>query len=263
MTRKAAGPSNFHILSHSHCLTPVATTTFQLQTLRNIFIDTEATPNPQSMKFLPGQEVLPEEFGTGMYFQRSETREIARSPLAKSLFSVSGVKGLFLGRDFITITKNSSESWHPLKPQIFSKILDFYAEGAPALLDASDVTVSDTAILDTDDEVVATIKELMEARIRPSVQEDGGDIFYEGFEPSTGMVKVRLAGSCVGCPSSTVTLRNGVENMLMHYIPEVKGIEDVTVADLEDGEDTAATAATDTSGSKLEFRPDEVPSKMG
>ena len=152
---------------------------------RSLFIETETTPNPQSMKFLPGQEVLPEEHGTGMYFQKSETRDIARSPLAKSLFGVSGVRGLFFGRDFITVTKNTNESWHPLKPQIFSKILDFYAEGLPIIQDSS--AISDTAILDSDDEVVATIKELIEARVRPSVQEDGGDIFYEGFEPSTGM----------------------------------------------------------------------------
>jgi NFU1 iron-sulfur cluster scaffold homolog, mitochondrial len=112
-----------------------------------------------------------------------------------------------------------------LNPQIFSKILDFFAEGKPAVVD--NPLVSDTTILDTDDEVVATIKELLETRIRPAVQEDGGDIFYVGFDPATGIVRVRLAGSCVGCPSSSVTLRNGVENMLKHYIAEVKGIEEM------------------------------------
>eukprot|EP00597_Dinobryon_sp_UTEXLB2267_P004735 CAMPEP_0170074640 /NCGR_PEP_ID=MMETSP0019_2-20121128/11908_1 /TAXON_ID=98059 /ORGANISM="Dinobryon sp., Strain UTEXLB2267" /LENGTH=197 /DNA_ID=CAMNT_0010285073 /DNA_START=154 /DNA_END=747 /DNA_ORIENTATION=+ len=186
------------------------------------------------MKFKPGREVLSEEHGTGMYFQSNGTdsyREISKSPLAKALFSVSGVKSVFLGRDFITITKQSDESWLPLKPQLFSAIMDFFAENKPVMTSITQEGVSDTTILDTDDEIVATIKELMETRIRPSVQEDGGDIFYEGFDPITGLVKVRLAGSCVGCPSSTVTLRNGVENMLMHYIPEVKGIEEVLYED--------------------------------
>ena len=236
-------------------------------TRRTIFINTETTPNPQSMKFLPGQEVLPEAFGTGMYFQRGDFREIDKSPLAKAILTVTGVKSIFLGKEFITITKNTDESWNILKPQIFTKILDFFSEGKPVIID--NPMVSDTTILDTDDEVVATIKELLETRVRPAVQEDGGDIFYVGFDPGNslshpdislhysfkssemkrirfsydtsldyshfknvnpprerpasarGIVQVRLAGSCVGCPSSSVTLRNGVENMLMHYIPEV------------------------------------------
>lgn len=190
-----------------------------------MFIDTESTPNPHSMKFMPGQEVLPESFGTGLFFEKKST-DISRSPLAKNIFQITGVKGIFFGRTFITITKESKETWNILKPQIFAKVLDFYADNKPLVLD--NPMVSDTTILDTDDEVVATIKELLESRIRPSVQEDGGDIFYEGYDEATGIVKVRLAGSCVGCPSSSITLRNGVENMLMHYIPEIKGIEDVT-----------------------------------
>lgn len=206
------------------------------------------------MKFLPGKDVLPESFGTGMFFQKSEARDIARSPLAKGLFSIEGIKGIFFGRDFITVTKMTESSWHELKPQIFSQVLDFYAEGQPVIKDAPDV--SDTTILDTDDEIVAAIKELIESRVRPSVQEDGGDIFYEGFDPSTGMVKVKLAGSCVGCPSSSVTLRNGVENMLMHYIPEVKGIEDMTAADEDTAED--GSESTTSGQMKLEFRPDLV-----
>jgi len=157
---------------------------------------------------------------------------------------IDGVKGVFLGRDFLTVTKASDEMWSSLKPQVFSKILDFFAEGKPAVLDAP--PVSDTTILDTDDEIVATIKELLETRIRPSVQDDGGDIFYEGFDAATGRVRVRLAGSCVGCPSSAVTLRSGVENMLKHYIPEVTGIEEVG------GEETDSTQ-------KLEFHPDTLP----
>eukprot|EP00607_Mallomonas_marina_P009269 CAMPEP_0182417844 /NCGR_PEP_ID=MMETSP1167-20130531/2284_1 /TAXON_ID=2988 /ORGANISM="Mallomonas Sp, Strain CCMP3275" /LENGTH=252 /DNA_ID=CAMNT_0024591651 /DNA_START=77 /DNA_END=831 /DNA_ORIENTATION=+ len=209
---------------------------------RSIFINTESTPNPQSLKFLPGEIVLPESFGTGMYFQRGDQKEIQRSPLAKSLFLVEGVNGVFFGRDFVSVTKDTEESWNALKPQVFSKILDFFAEGTPVVTDTP--TISDTTILDTDDEVVALIKELLETRVRPSVQDDGGDIFYEGFDPHTGIVSVKLAGSCVGCPSSSVTLRNGVENMLKHYIPEVTGIHEVT-----DEEDDSAV---------LHFDPDPV-----
>jgi Fe-S cluster biogenesis protein NfuA len=181
------------------------------------------------MKFLPGLEVLPESFGTGMYIQRSQTKEILRSPLAKKIFAIDGIKSLFLGRDFITVTKEFDETWRILKPLIFTNILDFYSESKPAVYDHDQK--SDTAILETDSEIVASIKELIETRVRPSVQEDGGDIFYSDFDSIRGIVKVKLAGSCVGCPSSSVTLRNGVEKMLMHYIPEVKGIEEAIEAD--------------------------------
>ena len=195
---------------------------------RTMFIGTETTPNPNSMKFLPqGKEVLPEEYGTGMYIQAKDKDDIRKSPLAKALFSTNGVKGLFFGKDFVTITKNTDEVWHILKPMIFSKMLDFYAEGLPVIASEGNEGITDTTIFDDDSEVVAMIKELLESKIRPNVQDDGGDIIYEGFDEGTGTVKVSLAGSCVGCPSSSVTLRNGVENMLMHYIPEVKGIEEV------------------------------------
>ena len=217
---------------------------------RHLFIDSETTPNPQSMKFLPGRQVLPEEAGTGMYFQRTDSSAShAKSPLAKALFGVKGIKGVFLGRDFITVTKADDDVWTLLKPQLFSKMLDFFAEGR-AVVEEQSAHASDTAVLDTDDEIVATIKELLETRVRPSVQDDGGDIFYAGFDAESGIVKVRLAGSCVGCPSSSVTLRNGVEKMLMHYVPEVKGIEDV--GQLDEGEggggDEGPTPV-------LEFRP--------
>ena len=212
------------------------TCSFGIIESRSIFIETESTPNPHSMKFVPGQEILPPTYGTGMYFERSSSTTSAitnlnKSPLAKELFSVEGVKSIFLGQSFITITKDTKYAWQPMKPQVFAKILDFFASDTPVVID--NPLVSDTTILDTDDEVVATIKELIEARIRPSVQEDGGDIFYAGFDEITGIVKVRLAGSCVGCPSSSITLRNGVENMLMHYVQEVKGIEDVTMEEPE------------------------------
>lgn len=213
---------------------------------RSIFIDSESTPNPHSMKFLPGSEVLPEMAGTGMFFQKKEVRDMMKSPLASNLFKVDGVKGVFLGRDFITVTKTTDQTWQVLKPQLFSVILDFLSEGKPAVLMDSEMPVSDTEILDTDSEVVATVKELLETRIRPAVQEDGGDIYYEGFDDITGTVYLRLAGSCVGCPSSSATLRGGVENMLMHYVPEVKQIEEVAPHEEEDDNTDAPT---------MEFKP--------
>ena len=127
--------------------------------MRTIFINSETTPNPHSMKFLPGQEILPEEHGTGLFFQKSDTATIAKSPLAKTLFQISGIKGIFLGRDFITVTKNTDENWQSMKPQIFSKILDFLAEGKPVVV--NEPQVQDTTVLATDSEVVATIKEVL------------------------------------------------------------------------------------------------------
>ena len=205
----------------------------RLSQLRSIYIQTENTPNPNSMKFLPGQEVLPESQGTGMFFSSITDKQTKNSPFAIKLFQIPGVKGVFFGKDFITITKEHTFSWNVINPIIFSAVFDFLSSGKP-VVNGSDV-VTDTTVLETDDEIVATIKELLETRIRPAVQEDGGDIFYVDFDVPTGVVKVRLAGSCVGCPSSSVTLRNGVEKMLMHYIPEVKGIEE---APAEDGECT-------------------------
>jgi Fe-S cluster biogenesis protein NfuA len=226
------------------------------------------------MKFLPGQAVLGEAFGnSGMYFELTkkgsysggskDSSDILKSPLAKSLFQISGIKSVFFGKDFITITKEVDESWHTMKPLVFSKIFDFYASGKPIYEDSEgkNSMATDTTILDSDDEVVATIKELLETRIRPSVQEDGGDIFYVGFDPITGIVKVRLAGSCVGCPSSSITLRNGVEKMLKHYIPEVQGIEDTTGSgegDEGDHEHTCNDPSHDHSGKKLSYKPQPI-----
>ena len=187
---------------------------------RFLYLQTEKTPNPNSLKFISEKEVLPEKFGTGMYYERNNLKEILKSPLAKKLFEILSVKSVFFGRNFITVTKDVDETWMALRPRIFTVILDFYAQNQP-IIETHDET-SDTSVLDTDSEIVATIKELIETRVRPAVQEDGGDIFYVDFDPLSGMVQVRLAGSCVGCPSSSVTLRNGVEKMLMHYIPEVR-----------------------------------------
>lgn len=207
-----------------------------LQQFRSLFIQTEETPNPESLKFLPGRIVLDVEeggeVGNGFYATRTDKEEIARSPLAKELFAVDGVKSVYLGNDFVTVTKFAEHHWMHVKTRVFSALMDFYQSNQPAVSKVAVVT--DTTILDDDDEVVAMIKELLESRIRPAVQEDGGDIRYVGFSPESGLVTVKLAGSCVGCPSSSVTLKNGVENMLMHYIPEVTGVE--ALEDDEEGD---------------------------
>jgi|TARA_B110000091_G_scaffold196960_1_gene224732 NFU1 iron-sulfur cluster scaffold homolog, mitochondrial len=190
-----------------------------------MFIQTETTPNPSSLKFLPGRDVLPEEHGTGVNF--SSPMDAIRSPLAKQLFQVLGVSTVFFGRDFVSVNIDdaTSASWDTVKPQVFAIIMDHFASNTPVIL--GDAAAVDTEILDDDDEVVALIKELLETRIRPAVQGDGGDIVYRGFDYDTGTVNLELAGSCVGCPSSSATLQHGVQNMLMHYIPEVKGVNQI------------------------------------
>jgi len=199
-----------------------------------MFIQTVATPNPESIKFMPGRAVLEatddsslEDMGgggttNGFYATRSDKDEISRSPLSKRLFKIDGIKSVYLGADFVTITKYAEANWAHVRTVVFSAIMDHYQSGKLAVTNTPEIT--DTTILEDDDEIVAMIKELLETRIRPAVQEDGGDIRYINFEEDTGIVQVQLAGSCVGCPSSSVTLKNGVENMLMHYIPEVTGV---------------------------------------
>eukprot|EP00938_MAST-03A_sp_MAST-3A-sp1_P006241 g6241.t1 len=200
---------------------------------RNLFIQTSSTPNPNGLKFQPaGKEVLPEEYGSSMDFRNLAQAQV--SPLARRLFATPGVEGVFFGHDFITVTKDEDTAWEILKLDVFSVVMDFYAEGIPVISPEAERTADNLAILDDDSEVVAMIKELLETRIRPAVQEDGGDILFKGFDEDSGLVSLQMAGSCAGCPSSTVTLRHGVENMLMHYIPEVKGVFQVE----EEGQET-------------------------
>jgi NFU1 iron-sulfur cluster scaffold homolog, mitochondrial len=208
---------------------------------QQIFIQTLDTPNPESLKFVPsGVNILSNQDGNGFYVTNADPQsELLRSPLAKSLLDVEGVKSVYLGSDFVTVTKFAEYKWKLLRPQLLGIVMDWADSGVPALHDEPIIT--DTTILDDDDEVVAMIKELIEARIRPAVQEDGGDIRYVGFDEETGLVTVQLAGSCVGCPSSSVTLKQGVENMLKHYIPEVK---DVMAID-EDGNDALLVKETE------------------
>ncbi|KAG5876394.1 hypothetical protein JTB14_010504 [Gonioctena quinquepunctata] len=186
----------------------------------HMFVQTQETPNPNSLKFLPGVQVL--EAGQTIDFPNGTSAYC--SPLGKLLFRIEGVKSVFLGPDFVTVTKTDDDvEWKILKPDIFATIMDFFASGLPVLNEAS--PNQDTQINEGDDETVQMIKELLDTRIRPTVQEDGGDIIFVGYE--NGIVKLKMQGACSSCPSSVVTLKNGVQNMMQFYIPEVLGVEQV------------------------------------
>ena len=177
-----------------------------------MFIQTETTPNPATLKFLPGLTVMAE--GTAD-FRNAEAAQ-AGSPLAKRLFEIKGVSGVFFGSDFITITKDEEKEWYLLKPSILGVIMEHFTANRPVLSPQKETRVEDQG---DDDEIVTQIKELLETRVRPFVAQDGGDIVYHGFED--GIVSLAMQGACAGCPSSTATLKLGIENMLRHYIPEV------------------------------------------
>ncbi|RCK57926.1 NFU1 iron-sulfur cluster scaffold, mitochondrial [Candida viswanathii] len=203
---------------------PVAVTPFILS-IRNLFIQTAETPNEQALKFLPLIQILGEnqtkEFLSG--------REAACSPLAVKLFSIDGIKSVMFGSDFITIEKSNNTDWSLLKPEIFSILTEYLTNGLPVLLEgAADSAISDDMAFDEDDdEVVSMIKELIFTRIRPAIQDDGGDIEFVSFEPNDGTVFLKLKGACRSCDSSSVTLKNGIESMLKHYIEEVNAVEPI------------------------------------
>ena len=179
-----------------------------------MFIQTERTPNPATLKFLPGEAVMSS--GTAD-FRDVEAAE--RSPLARRLFQVDGVTGVFFGGDFVSVSKSDDADWQLLKPVILGVIMEHFVAGQPLLLDDVAETAEEVADDGADAEIVAQIKELLDTRVRPAVAQDGGDITYRGFQ--NGIVMLQLQGSCQGCPSSTMTLKMGIENMLKHYIPEV------------------------------------------
>jgi Fe-S cluster biogenesis protein NfuA len=179
-----------------------------------MFIQTEATPNPATLKFLPGRTVLP----TGTLDMR-DTAEAAQSPLAERLFGIPGVGGVFFGTDFITVTKTEGE-WQQLKPSILGAIMEHFMSGAPIVKDDAAPAVAGDEFFDTADaDTVATIKELIETRVRPAVANDGGDITFRGYKD--GIVYLNMKGSCAGCPSSTATLKHGIQNLLRHFVPDV------------------------------------------
>ena len=180
-----------------------------------MFIQTEQTPNPSTLKFLPGRVVM--EKGT-MDFAAADTAQ--SSPLAKRLFAVEGVERVFFGADFVTVTKATDKDWQVLKPSILGGIMEHYTSGEPVV--SAEATAEGDAAAD-DDEVVAQIKELLETRVRPAVAQDGGDIIFQDFRD--GVVYLHMQGSCSGCPSSTATLKMGIENLLKHYVPEVVEVQ--------------------------------------
>jgi Fe-S cluster biogenesis protein NfuA len=176
-----------------------------------MFIQTEQTPNPATLKFLPGVAVMPT--GTANF---TDPQAASRSPLAERLFTLPEVTGVFLGNDFITVTKAGDSDWFHLKPAVLGAIMEHFTTGQPVVTGTEEVAAATDS---EDDEIVSAIKELLETRVRPAVAQDGGDIIFEDF--SDGIVYLHMQGSCSGCPSSTATLKAGIENMLRHYIPEV------------------------------------------
>jgi Fe-S cluster biogenesis protein NfuA len=186
-----------------------------------MFIQTEATPNPATLKFLPGRTVL--EAGT---LEMRDKAEAAKSPLAERLFDINGVGGVFLGSDFITVTKTDSE-WPQLKPAILGVIMEHFMSGAPVVAEGQDGESDEAGEFfeACDADTVATIKELIETRVRPAVANDGGDITFRGYKE--GVVYLAMKGSCSGCPSSTATLKHGIQNLLRHFVPDVTEVRPV------------------------------------
>ena len=182
-----------------------------------MFIQTEATPNPATLKFLPGRTVMSE--GT---LEIRDRKAAVCSPLATILFSIDNISAVFFGPDFISVSKSDGE-WQHLKPAILGAIMEFFMSGAPLLTTTDGNKLDDEFFDPADAETVATIKEMLEVRVRPAVAGDGGDISFRGFRD--GIVFLTMKGACSGCPSSTATLKNGIENLLKHYVPQVQSVE--------------------------------------
>ena len=183
-----------------------------------MFIETEGTPNPATLKFLPGLEVMGD--GTAD-FAGPDTA--ARSPLATALFALPGVARVFLGGDFVTVTKSDISDWQALRPQVLGAIMEHFVSGRP-VIEGQGAAV-DEDVSPEDQEIVDQIKELLDTRVRPAVASDGGDIVFRGYRE--GVVRLHMQGACSGCPSSSATLKHGIENMLRHYVPEVTSVEQV------------------------------------
>jgi len=192
--------------------------------MESMLIQTETTPNPATLKFLPGERVM--DAGTRDF---AAPEEAEASPLAEAIFSTGDVVGVFFGRDFISVTAAPGAEWKDLKPQVLNVLLDHFASGAPLFRPGSAggiaVAAEDFADSPEDADIVAQIRDLIETRVRPAVAQDGGDIVYRGFQKGT--VYLALHGACSGCPSSTATLKQGIESLLKHYVPEVETVEAV------------------------------------
>lgn len=185
-----------------------------------MFIQTETTPNPATLKFLPGETVLG---GGTADFPTVEAA--AKSPIARRIFDIEGVTGVFLGRDFVTVTKAENQPWDHLKPSILGAIMEHFQSGAPAVEEGGPDNSGHAEHTGPDGDIVVQIKELLDTRVRPAVAQDGGDITFHGFD--RGVVYLHMQGACAGCPSSTLTLKMGIENLLRHYIPEVLEVRPV------------------------------------
>lgn len=191
-----------------------------------MFIQTQSTPNPETLKFLPGRAVT-----DGSTHDFTSPDVASRSPLVSAVFAISGVKSVFLGSDFIAVTKENEADWSRLKAHILGAVMDHFMSGSPTFLDNG--SRLEAALQATDDEsyegdaaeIVAEIKELIATRVRPSVAQDGGDIVFKSFDLETEVVQLSLRGACSGCPSSVMTLKQGVENLLRHYVPEISAVE--------------------------------------
>lgn len=187
-----------------------------------MFIQTEPTPNPQTLKFIPGVTVMPEGVAD---FRTAE--DATASPLAERLFAVDGVEGIYLGLDFVSVSKHENFEWHHIKPAILGIIMEHFTAGLPVMKDGASAPQASghAAAGEADSEVVAQIVELLDTRVRPAVAQDGGDIVFHGFDE--GVVYLAMQGACSGCPSSTMTLKHGIENLLRHYVPEVEEVRAV------------------------------------
>jgi Fe-S cluster biogenesis protein NfuA len=182
-----------------------------------MFIQTEETPNPATMKFLPGRDVM----GQGT-LDVGDAETATQSPLAESPFKIDGVRGIFLGKDFVTVTKDETKNWSMMKPPILTTIMEHFTTGKPVMVVTG---AAEAAVTADEDPIVTKIRELLDHKIRPAVAQDGGDITFQSYED--GIVYLNLKGSCAGCPSSSMTLKAGVENMLRHYVPEVREVRQV------------------------------------
>lgn len=191
-----------------------------------MFIQTESTPNPRTLKFLPGRDVL----GRGSR-DFADAEAALASPLASALFAIDGVERVYLGGDFLTITRHEGVEWPHIKPHLLAAIMDHFTSGRPVLGEAgapADVTDEADVVYEGEAaDIVKELKEIIEARVRPAVARDGGDITFHSWDHANGVVRLNMRGACAGCPSSTLTLKQGIENMLRHYVPEVNRVEQV------------------------------------
>mmetsp|Transcript_4452 Transcript_4452/g.19062 ORF Transcript_4452/g.19062 Transcript_4452/m.19062 type:complete len:245 (-) Transcript_4452:4962-5696(-) len=214
---------------------------------RSMFIQTQSTPNANSVKLLPGEPVL----GKVATAEFNSMRDAQISPLARKLLVIDGVNSVFLAKDFITVTKDPSIEWAVLRPDLFEAIMDHYSSGEPVLSEGA-LPDHDCTIYPEDSDVVAMIKELLETRVKPAVADDGGNIIFRGFDEVSGVVDLELQGACSSCSSSSVTLKMGVENMLKHYVPEVREVREVKSDEKAELDSVSNKALTDLESKLLE-----------